>query len=303
MNGTVVPLVGLRAFDDERDTSISNISNNPEKETFDSINPRFNLSYYPSESALYYGNIVKGFRSGNFNNPNVCAFQRLPVEQGGGGLPCEDAVDSDELWSYEIGTKLTLLDGQLSLDAAVYYEEWSDVREAVQFNGLYQDYQVGDAEIYGLDLSIVLAPASVAGLTVQATANVNSAEFKHLDPAIAAATGMQEGDRLPLVPESTFNLMGNYSWSLGSGWLGQAAVGYSYIAKQYGQFGTTEAGDSRDLLRMRVGADNEHFGLWLFGSNLLAEDGAVYVQNPASGLSFSTQDYPRQIGVEASYRY
>ena len=43
--------------------------------------------------------------------------------------------------------------------------------------------------------------------------------------------------------------------------------------------------------------------VWLFGSNLLEENGAIYVQNPAQGLAFSTQDYPRQIGVEASYRY
>lgn len=302
-DGTLVPLIGLRAFDDDRDSSISTVSGESEKQNFNSVNPRVNLSFYPDDDALYYGNIVKGFRSGNFNNPNVCARQRLPVEEGGGGLPCMDDVDSDELWSYEVGTKLTLIDGQLSLDAAVYYEDWSDVREAVPFDGLYQDYQVGDAQIYGLDLNLVFAPASVEGLTVQATANVNSAEFNALNPAIAAATGVEEGDRLPLVPESTVSLTGNYSWTLGRGWLGQASAGYSHIAKQYGQFGTLQSGDSRDLLRTRIGAENETFGLWLFGSNLLEEHGAIYVQQPASGLAFSTQDYPRQIGVEASYRY
>jgi iron complex outermembrane recepter protein len=296
-------LVGARYFDDDRDTSIANITSEPEKKNFDSINPRFNLSIYPNETTLYYGNIVKGFRSGIFNDPNACAFQRLPLEQGGGGLPCEDAIDSDELWSYEIGTKLALLESQLSLDAALYYEDWSNVHEKIQFSGIYQDYQVGDAEIYGLDLSLVMTPAIVEGLTVQATANINSSEFTHLNPAIAATTGMQEGDHLPLVPESTLSLAGNYSRSLGGGWLGQASVGYSHIAKQYGGFGTTEAGDSRDLLRMRVGADSEHFGVWLFGSNLLEENGAIYVQNPQRGLSFSTQDYPRQVGMEVSYRY
>jgi hypothetical protein len=85
--------------------------------------------------------------------------------------------------------------------------------------------------------------------------------------------------------------------------MGLASLGYSHIDEQYGQFGTLETGDSRDLLRARLGVDNEHFGLWLFGSNMLREDGAVYVQNPSVGLSFVTQDYPRQFGVEASYRY
>lgn len=303
VNGTVVPLLGVRFFDDDRDSSFSTLGGNREKETFDSINPRFNLSIHRDENTLYYANIVKGFRSGNFNNPDICAFQRLPVDEGGGGLPCQDAVDSDEIWSYELGAKLALFDSQLSLDAAVYYEDWSDMRQAVQYSGLYQDYQVGTAEIYGLDLSIAMTPAWLEGFTMLASANVNSAEYTHLKPAIEAVSGMQEGDRLPLVPEWTLNLTGNYSWSLGGGWLGQAAMGYSHIDKQYGQFGTTRAGDSRDLLRVRVGADNEHVGLWLFGSNLLDESGAIYVQYPAEGLSFSTQDYPRQIGVEASYRY
>lgn len=303
MNGAVVPLVGLRAFDDDRDSSISTVTSKAEKKNFDSINPRFNLSYYPEDNTLYYSNIVKGFRSGTFNDPNVCAFQRLPVEQGGGGLPCEEAIDSDELWSYEVGTKLALLESQLSLDVAAYYEDWSNVHQKVQYNGIYQDYQVGDAQIYGLDLSLALAPASVQGLTLQATANINSAELKNLNPAIVEATGMRDGDRLPLVPESTLSLIGSYSRELGRGWLGQASMGYSHIAKQYGAFGTTVAGNSRDLLRLRIGAENDHFGLWLFGSNLLEEDGAVYVQNPSRGLAFSTQDYPRQIGVEASYRY
>ncbi|MEZ5503835.1 MAG: TonB-dependent receptor plug domain-containing protein [Halioglobus sp.] len=302
-DGMVVPLVGVRFFNDDRDSSISDSGSVQEKDSFDSINPRFNLSIYPTADAMYYGNIVKGFRSGAFNDPNVCALQRLPVDQGGGGLPCEDAIDSDELWSYEVGTKLSLLDNQLSLDAAVYYEDWSNVHQKLQFNGLYQDYQVGDAEIYGLDLSLGLAPANMEGLTVQATANVNSAEFRQLDPTIVATTGMQDGDRLPLVPEYTFSLTGNYSWELGGGWSGQATVGYSRIGKQYGAFGTTVAGDNRDLLRLRIGADNEQFGLWLFGSNLLEENGAIFVQNPARGLAYSTQDYPRQIGVEASYRY
>lgn len=303
MDGAVVPLVGVRAFDDDRDSSISDVGGSSEDKNFDSINPRFNLSIYPEENTLYYGNIVKGFRSGNFNNPNVCALQRMPVEQGGGGLPCEDAIDSDELWSYELGTKLALLDDQLSLDAAFYYEDWSNVHAKVQFNRLYQNYQVGDAEIYGLDLSVIFAPASVEGFTVQATANVNSAEFKKLNPELMAASGMRNGDRLPLVPESTLGLLGNYTRALEGGWSGQASLGYSRISKQYGPFGTTVAGSDRNLLRMRIGAENAHFGLWLFGSNLLEEDGAIYVQKPLVGSSYSTQDYPRQFGVEASYRY
>ncbi|MEZ5572785.1 MAG: hypothetical protein R3E64_12250 [Halioglobus sp.] len=76
------------------------------------------------------------------------------------------------MWSYEAGAKLALLENQLSLDAAVYYEDWSNVHQKLQFNGLYMDYQVGDAEIYGLDLSLCPGASQCKALTVQATANV-----------------------------------------------------------------------------------------------------------------------------------
>ena len=101
------------------------------------MNPRFNISYEPTANAHYYLNIAKGFRSGSFNNPDACLLHSLPPPIGG-GLPCQVAVDSDELWSYEIGTKLALADGQLVVDAAIYYQDWQDVRQFIPFAGIFQ---------------------------------------------------------------------------------------------------------------------------------------------------------------------
>ncbi len=302
-DGRFIPLIGLRYFEDERDTQISSASSQPEQQTFESVNPRFNLTFSPDDKSNYYINIAKGFRSGNFNNPDVCALHRTPVAAGGGGLPCEDSVDSDELWSYEVGSKLSLGGGQFGMEATAYFQDWRDVRQVVQYRGLFQDYQVGDAEVYGVDFDLAWSPPTISGLSLRASVNWNQAEFASLDEDIARASGMRAGDRIPLVPEWTLSLIGNYYWPVTGAWLGQVNVGYSHVDEQFGQFGTLEAGDSRDLLRARVGVDNERVGVWLFGSNLLGEDGAIYVQNPAQGLSFFTQDYPRQLGIEVTYRY
>ena len=83
--------------------------------------------------------------------------------------------------------------------------------------------------------------------------------------------------------------------------LGHASTSFSFIGKQAGLFATTAVGDDRQLLRARFGASNESFGVYLFGNNLLGEDGAIYSQNPVGGLFALTQDYPRQVGIELTY--
>ena len=151
LDGTLVPLFGIRYFEDDRASTFSDASQQPEAETFDSVNPRFNLSWFPEEGAHYYLNIAKGFRSGNYNNPDICGVHALS------GMPCEFSVDSDELWSYEIGSKLSLAVGQLSLDLALYFQDLQDSRQYVSdpIIAFFQDYQVGDAESYGIDVGVV----------------------------------------------------------------------------------------------------------------------------------------------------
>tara|TARA_B110000238_G_scaffold154004_1_gene166379 strand:- start:655 stop:2346 length:1692 start_codon:yes stop_codon:yes gene_type:complete len=296
MDGKLIPLVGVRYFEDDRDTNSTSFAVQPPGKTFNSTNPRFNLSYFPNETQHYFLNIAKGFRSGDFNNPAICG----PLHSAN-GLPCEDTIDSDELWSYELGGKFELADRQVLLEVSAYFMDWQDVRQQVQFFAVGQGYSVGDAEIKGLDISLMYAPQSVPGLTLQLSGNWASSEFTKLDPALDAVLLTNEGDDLPLVPDQTFAFLANYDWNLRDNWDGQASVSFSHIGKQAGLFATTAVGDDRDLLRIRLGARNDSFGIYLFGNNLLSEDGAIYSQNPVGGLFALTQDYPRHVGIELTY--
>ncbi len=293
LDGRLVALAGLRSFDDDRETFNNSFSAQLDPVTFDSVNPRFNLAFDASQQANYYLNVAKGFRSGSFNSPDVCALHQL------GGLPCSVAVDSDELWSYEVGAKYTLKGGRLLIDVAPYFQDWKDTRQAVPVFGLFQDYQVGDSELYGFDFALDYRPANISGLSFQFASNWNNSEFTAINPAFAAATGAQNGDRLPFVPEWTATLSASYAWAVGDSWAGLASVGLSHLEDQLGQFGLGGVrGDTRDLLRARFGFSNERFGIYLFGTNLGDEDGAIYAQQPAGGVAAFTQDHPRQVGLE-----
>jgi iron complex outermembrane recepter protein len=299
LDGKLIPLVGLRYFDDERAASATTLDEDLGPFTFDDTAPRFNLSYLPNPDATYYLNIAKGFRSGSFNTPGVCDV----LHAGIGGLPCELAVPSDELWSYELGLKYALAGNSLFLEGAFYYQDWKGNRQTVSFAGVGSAYQVGDAVIPGIDVGLTYSPASLTGLAFQVTGNWNDAHFTEIDPRISEETGVEEGDRLPVVPEWTASFAASYDWKLGRKWRGAASVAYSHIEPQVGLFGSDAMGDSRDLLRARVGFTNGVFGINLFGTNLLGENGAIYLDAPVGGLPSMTQDYPRQVGLEVTYDF
>ena len=78
--------VGLRYFEDEREFQ-GDVIEPVQKETFDSLNPKFYLSYHPTSDIHLYANVAKGFRSGGFNVA---------------GLP---PYDPEDVLSYELGVK------------------------------------------------------------------------------------------------------------------------------------------------------------------------------------------------------
>jgi len=298
MDGKLIPLIGVRWFDDDRERFDTNLVTQVPKENFDAISPRFNLQYLPNENSNYYLNIVKGFRSGNFVDPNICGLIQTLFN-----FPCEVALDSDEVWSYEIGGKWTLMDQQLQLDASVYYMDWENNRQAVQFfPGLTADVEVGDAEYLGLDLSVIYAPAAVEGLVLQASANFNDNEFTGLDPIVSAASGVNNGDNVSLTSEHTFALSANYEWEMSEGWQGQAAMTFTHVSAAESQFGSIPDADSRSMLRARIGGSYQGFGLYLFGTNLLNEDGAIFIQDVQGSVN-AMRNPPRMLGIEFTYDF
>ena len=294
-DGRITPLVGLRYFTDRRSSRpIVGAPGTPLRDTFHSINPRFNLSFQPDRSANYYINVAKGFRSGQFNIPATCAVQRSL------SYPCADSVPSDKLWSYEIGTKQALFGRQLRVEASAYYIDWTDITQSVPVIGVYETYQVGDARLYGLDLGVSFNPAAIPGLSIDVIGNVNHAAFRNLRPVLAAVTGAKNGDRLPFTPAWTLAATLAYDRPIGGDWHGLVSAGYNHLAAQQGQFGSNANGESRDLMRVRIGVHDRRFGLYAFGTNLLNESGPIYAQQPTGGAPVFTRDYPRTIGVEAT---
>jgi outer membrane receptor protein involved in Fe transport len=79
-----------------------------------SVTPRFGLTYQSDKFGMVYATAAKGFRPGGVYAP----------VWGCGYGPAPYAADS--LWSYEIGSKASLLDGRLDLDTSVFHITWGN---------------------------------------------------------------------------------------------------------------------------------------------------------------------------------
>ncbi|MEM1142792.1 MAG: TonB-dependent receptor [Pseudomonadota bacterium] len=308
IEGKLTGLFGLRYFEDDRtwteEQSILSVPLDDVNETFDSINPRFNLAYTPDEDSLYFLNIAKGFRSGIVNPVSRCLS--IPAES-----PlfanCLEPIDSDELWSYELGIKRTFQDGRLLFDATFYYQDWQDYQGAVATGTISTSASFGDADGVGVDFSVSWSPESVPGLTLLVAANWNNMEFSDLRPAVVEGFGglVEEGDEIPGAPTFSSAVSVGYGRQLSSSLFGQFSVSWNHVNEHTTTAGSVIPADDRDYLNARASLTlNETLGLHIYGTNLTDDDGVIYGSSiPGGPNPYEIVETPRLWGVELSYDF
>ena len=171
-----------------------------------SVSPRYQLG----DNAAIYARVAKGYRPGgpNFIPPNPPA-----------GYPSEFAADT--LISYEAGVRMETPSRAFSLDASVYYLDWSNIL----ILGLVNT----DAGPVGVNTNGQGARSKGAEFTASArpmngmsfTLNLAYTDAKLTDDTVPAGggtnlTGGLSGDRLPYSPRISANFAGDYEWAIGS---------------------------------------------------------------------------------------
>ena len=231
------------------------------EQKFDSTSPRFTTSYKFTPDSMVYANVALGNKPGVINTD-----PRFPEELR--------FADEEQAWTYELGTKHTLLENRLTLNAAVYYIDWTDQQltgvfafptggtQSFIFNG-------GKSEVKGVELEAraVVSENFDAGFTYAYT----DAEFKELTDAEALqlfGDGNLEGKQLPGVPQQQASIFGKYSFGVGD--LGRAYVraDASYTDRKYDQIYNLAHTGYQELVNLTLGLDAERWGLQLFVKNL-----------------------------------
>lgn len=253
--------IGIRYFDDERTQDTAPVSAF-QKANYDAISSRVFARYDISDDINMYASIAEGFRSGGFN------------------IAGNPSYEPEDVLSYELGTKMTLLDGQIETDIALFYSDYTNVQVIallpVGAGGTIANVtsNLGEATIKGIEALFTWHVTEQ--LSMGLSGNAVETEVTTAAPGGSHAVG----DDLDLVPDYSGGvwLDYNFNWSAnlpgfvrldfnkqGSASYRNRSVGAHYFAMS----------DTIDMLNARLGVSTDNWTVEVFANNLLNERGFI----------------------------
>ncbi len=149
-------------------SSLSIAGRSEQELKFSNTSYRFALDYYPNPSTHLFASATSGFKSGGFNSydinaaysgtqpctPAPCAGPPPPV------IAFEAPFAAENLWSYEVGAKGRLFNGNLSYSLNLFYYDWSDIQLQIYDSVARRSFITTDssARAYGVEVDFWVRP-------------------------------------------------------------------------------------------------------------------------------------------------
>jgi outer membrane receptor protein involved in Fe transport len=269
------------------------------------LSPSLNIQYDLSNDIMVYASASQGFKAGGFNEAeNTGVIDRFEYEE-------------EEATSFELGSKMSLLDGAAELNGALFYTEYDD-RQVSAFEGT--NFVVGNAAksiTQGIELDGRWA--ATGNLTLSSSVSYLDSEFDDFTDAgcTAAQTRVSmgpctqdlSGEVTEFAPKWSANVAAEYIARL-SEYLDlrlQLDANYSdkyFFAQDLDEF---ESQDAYTKINARIGLGGSD-GMWevaLVGKNLtdkrtLSHGNDIPLFN---GAHFSFLEEPRTVAVFGVYRF
>jgi iron complex outermembrane receptor protein len=275
------------------------------RDSWDNISYLLTANYVLTPDINVYATYSTGYNGGGFNS-------RASSISG-----WEEVVDEEELYSYELGMKSSWLDNRLRINAAVFYNDYTDMQIAVFEAGTggasSRIVNAGEATYQGFELEIL--PRLTEGLTLEATYGYLDPEFdeyRALNPATNQIENIADATTVTRAPENTASAGLEYRFPpLPFGNL-SARVDLSYTDEFvfHPFLNTFDASDSRTLVNARVTlndvsvGDNGNLRISAWSKNVTDEEYQEW------GIDFATLGYagnifgqPRTFGLDAVYEF
>ena len=303
--------------------------------TQDPITPKFGLQYQISDNDLVYVTASKGYRAGGVNSPlplSVCSPALTAL-----GLQLSDipaVYGSDTIWSYEGGAKLRLLDNRVQLNTSVFRINWTGLQQTVSLGfscGPTFVTNVGGARSQGVEIEsqAKLFPGFVANFSMSYDDAKFTEDSKGPTPLSGAAPTIVTVKGQPIgAPTWSFNLGGRYDFQLTGVWAGYLRGDWTYVPA----YNTTTSAPgtptytpdtarnmTTSLVNARIGVTKGGLDVNLFVNNLFESragpvsanrtgcsttgGAACTVFSNYTPLTTINTPRPREIGVQAAYRY
>ena len=236
---------GLRwyNFEEDREQVFDGIFSDPNDSvgsvSADGFAPRVMASFALTDATRLNGQISKGFRLGGINDPlNVplCTAQDLVLY---GGRP---TWEDETLWNYEVGVKHTI-GTRGSFNAAAYYADIENLQATVTAGSCSSRLiiNVPKARTTGVEAELELAPTDAFDFAVSGSFNNSELRSSFRSSSGAIVAGIEEGNRLPSVPEFQMAAAATYRRPVGAH-VGYLTGVYQHVGSRYTQIGDQAAG-------------------------------------------------------------
>jgi iron complex outermembrane recepter protein len=279
------------------------------------INPKFGISYKVTDENLVFASAAKGFRPGGPNRFTIDPVLCRPDLDALGIAAAPATFGSDNLWSYELGSKNRFANGKVTVNGALFLSKWKQIQQSIALNSCGFNFtgNFGEAEVKGAELEVAVSPFS--GFTIGGNATYTDARITVEVPGTPA----RDGDRIIGTPEWMASAYASYEVAVADGWDAGFRLDYFYqgsIRQQFerNQFVNFPGGvvapipnpaefrGGYDLVNAAVSLTHGPANVRLFVNNLLDND--AFLDEPASfGVFSGTPLRPRTYGVQLRYSY
>lgn len=164
---------------------------------------KLNLTWKVDRDHMIYATYSTGYRPGGINRSQ--------------GIP---PYNADTLSNYEIGVKTAWLHRMLTLNVAIFDEEWKDLQYGLSVpgsNGVVSTYNAGNARVKGVegDVNLQLGHLTLSGSGSYIDAKLTKG-FCSYDANNNPIDCAPVGTRLPIQPKFKGNLTARYRFDFGS---------------------------------------------------------------------------------------
>ncbi|MDG3439603.1 TonB-dependent receptor [Nitrospirillum amazonense] len=273
--------------------------------------PKVGVSYQLDTDHMLYASATEGFRPGGAQAAVASEFCASDLKTLG-LTSSPTGYESDNLWSYEGGSKNKLFGGMVSLDASGYLLKWKNIQQSIRLPTCSFSYisNLGEATGKGMELSAAIRP--VRGLTFGTELGYTHITYDENiyggNNLLLKAAGQRIGG-----PLWSGHVYGEGEMPVNENVVGYLRADYSFASKNiqqniqgtYGYDAGLYALGATNYLSLRAGARFSGLDLSLFVDNVTnSTDVLARNHDGVGGTLYYDQGYrPRTIGLTAQYRY
>ena len=282
----------------------------PVKADWTANTPSFKFNWETSKDVSIYGNASKGFRLGGANRP-VPDTPLVEKNLSDLGLPpgVPAAFAPDSLWSYELGSKIDLMNHRMTFNVAAFLVKWKNIQQDITLSDAGFDFEtnVGKATSYGLEAE--LRARVTSALTLSAALGYTHATFDSDNPAFGLADdgkpNIRKGDYIEGAPKASANLGADYHWALTDSVNAFVRANGQWTGKSHGTVFRGDADYNRAAYFTADASAGVNWDKWevtAFVKNL--NNNHTTLQHPnVQNVSEAYYLRPRTIGVTANYEF